>query len=497
MSADQQDMINKILLAQAQSKQMAPSFMGLQAPQDPNALNPLLGQLRQQQYQDQANAPTPGQYGYLHDAGKLQFNGVGQQLGQALGQALNPQAAPAQQGPAFTPAPPLTTDAGTPAPNAGAVQPPIPNPGATPQQSITNMVLASKAYYAQQVQKGVDPDQAKVNAAQALVSWGAPGADEILDKANQQLLTNQKTKAETGKDTSQANMDTANIVNQQGERAQADRRLALDTNKDTWSTISDTPQTTVQRNALGEVRVQQKMPASQAAAANVSGDAMGAMLDSYHTTGVVPGGLARSPAMAGAFWNAEAQYQQQTGNTAASVSAQKAGLKANSDALTQTQKQLSQTTSYFDTMDKNIALAQTQANKLNLSDSPTMNAALAAWKAGTSDPEYAKYNVYFDSVANEYAKIKSGALGNAPVSDAARKEAQSILIPLMSSGGVQAAFDAVKTEGQNRLDSLNAQRDDLVNRISGRKPATVAPASAPQGPTPPVAPKVVDFSSLK
>ena len=495
MSADQQDMINKILLAQAQAKQNQPAFMGLQAPQDPNALNPLLGQLRQQQYQDQANAPTPGQYGYLHDAGKLQFNSVGQQLGQALGQGLNPQQQPqAPQGPAFTMPPAATDSDGNTQPQTAATAVPIPNPGATPQQSVTNMVMAAKAYYSAQVNSGIDPDKAKVNTAQAMVKWGVPNADEILDKANDQLLKNSQTKAATNKDTSQANMDTASIANQADEQKGRAVNQALEANKNTWSTVSETPQTVVQKNGLGEVRVQQKMPASQAAASNVSPDAMQAMLDSYHTTGNVPPGLARSPAMAGAFWDAEAKYQAQTGNTAGSVLAAKSSAKANTDALAQTQKQISQTTSYFDTMDKNIAKAREYGNQIDFGDATTLNKALASWQKGTSDPTYAKYNVFFDSVANEYAKIKSGALGNAPVSDSARHEAQGVIAQTIGNGGMNAAFDAIKEEGQNRLTSLASQRDDLVNRLSGKAQPVIAPTSSAPAPA---GGNVVDFGSLK
>src|ERR1700723_4264058 len=65
-----------------------PSLFGIQAPPDPDKVQALIGLLKQQQYQEQANRPTPGPYGYLHDAGNLQFNSVGQQLGQSLGGAI-------------------------------------------------------------------------------------------------------------------------------------------------------------------------------------------------------------------------------------------------------------------------------------------------------------------------------------------------------------------------------------------------------------------------
>jgi hypothetical protein len=172
MGADAQDLISKLMIQQAMNQNQQPSFMGLQAPQDPGVTAGILARLKQQQVLDQANAPTGGQYGYLHDAGKAAFNSIGSTVGGTLAALGNQQTAPQQQGPAFTMPPPAMDDSGNPAQNL-ATAAPIPNPGATPQQSMNNMVLAAKAYYAAQVNNGIDPDQAKVTTAQALVKWGA------------------------------------------------------------------------------------------------------------------------------------------------------------------------------------------------------------------------------------------------------------------------------------------------------------------------------------
>lgn len=458
MSSDQQDMINHLMAGLATQPQ-GPSLYGLQAQPDPNSIAALIGKMKQQQVLDQANAPTPGPYGYLHDAGKAAFNSIGSNLGGQLASLGN-----------------------------------------GPQQS-SPIVDAQKAAIAQGNQQnaadlasGTDPLQARINALQKAVQANIPGAAAALDAAVDAQNKNKTTTAQATKDNAQAAAASDEIQNRAAQLQMKQSELDKSTQKDTWSTIIETPATVVQKNGLGEVRVQQKQSAATAAAANVSPDAMQAMLDSYHTTGTPPSGLARSPAMAGAFWQAESDFQKQTGNTAGSVLAAKASAKANTDALAQTQKQISSTTSYFDTMDKNIAQVNGLATKLNLSDQPTLNKAVAAFQKGTSDPDFAKYNVFFDSVANEYAKIKSGSLGNAPVSDSARKEAQSVLLPLMSAGGVQAALEAVKTEGQNRLDSLNAQRDSLVQRLTGRAPQAPAAVTPPAAATPS---KVVDFSSLK
>lgn len=452
MPADQEDMINH-LMAQLATTPQGPNLYGLQAAVDPNSIQALIGKMKQQQVLDNANAPTPGPYGYLHDAGKAAFNSIGSNLGGQLAALGN---GPQQQSPLV----------------------------AAQQQAIAQGNQQNAADLA----SGTDPLQARINALQKAVQANIPGASQALDAAVDAQNKNRTTASQGAKDDAQAKAALDEIQNRADQLKMKQAELDKSTQKDTWTTINESPSTVVQKNGLGEVRVQQKQNASQAAAANVSPDAMQAMLDSYHTTGTPPPGMARSPAMAGAFWDAEAKYQASTGNTAGSVLAAKASAKANTDALAQTQKQISSTTSYFDTMDKNIANVNGLASKLNLSDQPTMNKAIAAFQQGTSDPDFAKYNVFFDSVANEYAKIKSGSLGNAPVSDSARKEAQSVLLPLMSAGGVQAALEAVKTEGQNRLDALNAQRDSLVLRLQGKTPPPAATAAQPSASAPAASP---------
>lgn len=457
MGADYSDMVAKLQMAQAQQQNQGPSLFGLQSQMDPNTTAAILKKLQDQQYVAQAGNENAGEYSYLANAGKKDQARVGQALGNLLG-------------------------VGQPAPQDNS---------AVMQQR--QAIQQGKQQLSQGLAQGQDPNAIQMQVLSSLAQAGVPGAADALEKANTAASKLRLDNAQVFKDTAQGNASNDEIGNRATVNARQQSTQDMETNKNTWSTVSETPQTVVQKNGLGEVRVQQKMPAAQAAAANVTPDAMQAMLDSYHTTGTVPGGLARSPAMAGAFWDAEAKFQQSTGNTAASVLAQKSGAKADSDALSQTQKQISQTTSYFDTMDKNIARARQLGNSIDFSDATSLNKALAAWNKGMSDPTYAKYNVFFDSVANEYAKIKSGALGNAPVSDSARHEAQSVISQTIGNGGMNAAFDAIKEEGQNRLDSLSAQRTDLVNRLSKKPGVTNAPAQ----PTTPASPNVVDFSSLK
>ena len=280
-----------------------------------------------------------------------------------------------------------------------------------------------------------------------------------------------------------------------------------------WTTTKVDPagKYELQTNGNGEVkRVELSPPdnASIAAANAVTGDQMAAMVKSYKETGVVPAGVARGgPVFAGKFYGAVAADAAANGeqDSPRAIMANKMSIQANGQALSQTQKQLSATTSYMGTMNANIDKARELGNKLDLSDLTAVDKAYGLWAKGTSDPTMAKYNVFFDAVTNEYAKIKSGALGNTAVSDPARAEARAIIQPLLGNGGMNAVLDAIKQEGDNRVNNLTYQRDDLVARLQG-KPGTdtsqqpgspgYRPVGSPAAPAPAAGPKPISFNDL-
>jgi hypothetical protein len=489
MSADSQDLINKILLMQAQSKQNQPSFMGLQAPQDPNALTPLLGQLRTQQYQDQANAPTPGQYGYLHDAGKAAFNSVGQQIGSALGQALNGsqgQSQPAPQGPAFTMPPPATDASGNPAQNT-AIAPPVPNPGGTPQQTVSNMVLAAKAYYSAQVQRGVDPDQAKVSTAQALVSWGAPGADDILDKANQQLLTNSKTRAETEKDTSQGKMDAANINNQADEA----KNRAFTQGSGTWQTTYTDPNGLfmLQTNANGETKRVELKPQPNAASTPFDPATVGTIVQAIKDGRMKPvdpsGTFAKSPL-------GQAVLAAQSADT--TIDATSYPTKAKALVAFATGAEGKQVTS-FNVAQSHLDTLQQAATALDNGSIPLANKALNALGAQGGGTAQAAFAATKNVVANEI--VKTIVPGQSAEAD--RKEVQDEITAAQTPAQLKAVIDKYQELMSGKLAGLRQQYEsstgmqNFESKLSKRaiELAHQSPAYTAQFPNPdqPGAPK--------
>jgi hypothetical protein len=468
-------MINQLQATLAQGQQ--PSFAGITAPPPASALQALLAKLQLQQQLTQADAPTPGPYGYLHDAGKAQMNSVGQQLGTALSGALGqgpaavaPQGTPPQSPQASAPGQPQA--AGT-APDGSPTAPPI--VPLTTQQSVNQAITQGKQAYASMIAAGVPADQAKVSTLKMLVQAGVPGADDALDKANDAVLKNTNTQSETTKNNSQATMDAADT---QGK--------AFDQTTKTWKTTFTDPNGLyeIQTNGQGEQkRVELKPPPSAAAqmAANLDPSSIQFAADTYRTTGKFPGSFARNPAMQAAALKQVAADAAANGDTAGSIAARTAGLKASGTALDQVTKQEAFTGSAVQTLDKNLTALQTLGQTLDSTGSPIINKVINHFNQGVvSDPTTAGYVAMLNAVQGEYAKIASNNNGNSPISDSAKADAKEVINKAMSQGGIAGVRAAMMQEAQNRMQAIREAKQGLVDQLGVNAPG--APQGAPRSP---------------
>lgn len=455
MSADMQDLMARLQMSLGQQANQGPSLYGLQAQQDPNQTAAILKKIQDQAYvSQQGNGPNAGEFGMINSQAKKDAARFGQGIGNLM----------------------------------GVGQPQQYDNSAMMQQRAA--IQGGKGQLADALaQPGADPLQTRVDVLSKLAQSGVPGAADALAKAQDDLIKMQTSKATAFKDTAQGNAATDEIQNRAQQRDMDQKRLAQSTAKDTWTTIGQGGGYIVQKNGLGEISTKKNQDAASSQAASVTPTGLASILDYFHQNNKMPANLPKG--VVGKAWEAEAQYQQQTGNIAASYAAQAASTKANTDALVQTQKSLSATTSYMNTMDKNIKQAENLSKELDFGDVKKLNGAYQSWLSGTSDPKYAAYNLYFSSVASEFAKIKSGSFGNTPVSDSLQHQAMEDLNKQAGGLAPQALFDAVRVEGQNRVTSLQAERDDLAGRIGkggGFRPAGQAPGATPPAATPAVQP---------
>jgi hypothetical protein len=229
MSADQQDMINHLMMQAAMTPQ-GPSLYGLQSQVDPNTIQALLGKMKQQQVLDQANAPTGGQYGYLHDAGKAAFNSIGSSLGGQLAAFGN--------GPSQGPSPQI--------------------------QAQRAAITAGNQGVSSDLAGGVDPEQAKINALTKAAQAGLPGAAQALDLAVEAQQKTATAKASAFKDTAQGNAATDEIQNRAQQRDLAERTLANTQSKDTYKVVANTSTHQVLENGLGDRKSIELNPSANA-----------------------------------------------------------------------------------------------------------------------------------------------------------------------------------------------------------------------------------------
>lgn len=234
MADNTQDAINQLLAQTTVAPQ--PSFMGLQAPPSHTDLENLLGKLQQQHALSQMNEPTPGEFGYLHDAGKANFTQLGQGLGNlaqkpgVLSPAQAPQ--PAQAGPSPTQDPSLGPTNGAPPVTSAAGNPPV---ATNPQATTAGALAQGKQIYASLISSGQPEDQARLTVLKFLNNAGVPGADAALQAANDKVVSNAHLAGETAHNNAQAASDTNEIQRRQEETAlgvrtrdQEDTRLGIE-----------------------------------------------------------------------------------------------------------------------------------------------------------------------------------------------------------------------------------------------------------------------------
>ena len=182
------------------------------------------------------------------------------------------------------------------------------------------------------------------------------------------------------------------------------------------------------------------------------------------------------------------------GDTAGSIAARTASLKASGMALDQVSKQESFTSSAVNTLDKNLTALQTIGSKVDDSGSPLINKVLNHFNQGVvTDPNTAAYVAMLNAVQGEYAKIASNNNGNSPISDSAKADAKEVINKAMSQGGIAAVRQAMMLEAQNRMQAIREAKQGLVSNLSNNAPGApqnkVTPAAGNNQvtPTPPPA----------
>lgn len=178
-----------------------------------------------------------------------------------------------------------------------------------------------------------------------------------------------------------------------------------------------------------------------------------------------------------------AKIQTGQGMTGADSNLLHADVKTATTALAGLQKTRNSLDPYLQTFDGNVAQVQALAPKGVAGGIPVFNRWVQAGRTGIKgDPDVAKFNVAINAVANENAKIMSGATGGAVSSDSARNEAMSLINNAQTYPQLMAALQQMQTDTRIRVKSLDDRQAALRAQISGKPAPQAAPHYAPAQP---------------
>ena len=201
--------------------------------------------------------------------------------------------------------------------------------------------------------------------------------------------------------------------------------------------------------------------------------------------GTVPA-MGRNPFYMQRVRQKSAELAAASGDSATALIQRQAANKAGQSALSEGSKRMTLLGAYEKSAIKTLDLALDKARVLKRENAPLWNKVKNHWASNvTGDPETAEFINTLMAGRTEYMKVLTNATGAAPMTDAAMKEAESLLGPQMNLDTLEKLVDVAKTEMEYRrssfVDELNAVREGI-----GQQPgATSAPASSAA----PVAPK--------
>lgn len=206
----------------------------------------------------------------------------------------------------------------------------------------------------------------------------------------------------------------------------------------------------------------------------------------YLNTGKLPAGLGKDSSGTNAkIISRSAEIAAANGDDAKAAALRRAGFVASKTALAKLTSQRTLVGAFERTALKNLEIALAESQKVDRTGVPVLNRWLLAGKKSIGgDVEVGRFHAALTSALNEYAKVLSGATGAAGISDAARKEAESLLSTANTPDQVAGIIDIMKREMANREAGFAEQEAQLQESMTGRPNVGVAPAatSAPAAP---------------
>lgn len=207
------------------------------------------------------------------------------------------------------------------------------------------------------------------------------------------------------------------------------------------------------------------------------------------------GGLKQADKEAIVDYNAK--MHSEAGDSGRDIAASQAGAKSDLASLTNLTKMADSASAYKNTMLDNMKTVESLMDKgAGTEEGPIVNRWLQAGKKATGDPDVKALDTAIRTVANEYAKIQSGSIGNQALSDSGRAEANELISLYDSPSAIKASFAVLEKDSNNKEKEYNQKAVDIKGRISGKGAKASSEGKRVKVNDPDGAPHTIDESEL-
>lgn len=212
----------------------------------------------------------------------------------------------------------------------------------------------------------------------------------------------------------------------------------------------------------------------------------------FFYTGKTPSfGMGNSPIRT-AFLSSLEDIRKQLGMSEQEFGATVGTQHAQTHALNSLAQKSTQIEAAENTAMKNMQVAFNLSKKMDLGKIPLLNQAVLAGDVHTGDADAVAYKTALWTAAREYAKVSSGSIGAAGLTDSQIKEAAEIFNPASSPDQIAAVMNVMQQDmtnvAQSYKEQINTVRDSARESAMGQ-PYDVTPSPAPGRANVPVPPQ--------
>ncbi len=329
--------------------------------------------------------------------------------------------------------------------------------------------------------------QAKENAAMQLATyapqiekWGIQKGDILALNAARKEMAEAQQSGDPDKirEAAQKHLDVAQRVRDHEEvfspsllktsGKQSPFDLAYNTERQRRVDAGEPPMTSDEIAALN-----QKIKGSSSnAQSNLKPETVDLLAKTFLATGQTAGFGFGGKGDREAIYNRASELAAEQGISMGDVLAGRSSYKADTQSLGSLQKMSDSVLSFENTALMNMKIAEGLAEKGSGTElGPVINRWLQAGKKATGDPDVKAFDAAIQTVANEYAKIMSGATGAQAATEGARAEAQAMVNAADSPRAIRKVFnDVMRPDMENRRKSLTGQTAEIKKRIGSNLP---------------------------